>query len=285
VDLTELLGKSELKIFQQAVKNGGVIKALKISGGNFTRSHFDDLTKFAQEAGAKGLAWLKVTDTGFESPIAKFLTKEQKEINELLEAKTGDTIFIVADAWKTTCNVLGVLRLKLARELNLIDAAQLKIAWVVDFPLFDWNEDEKRLDPNHHPFTSPREEDVPLLDKEPAKAKARAYDLVLNGTEVGGGSVRIHQETVQKKIFEALKIGDQEAEEKFGFLLRALRFGAPPHAGIAIGFDRLTALLLGLDSIRDVIAFPKTQKGTCLMTDAPGQVYPKQLKELHLKLT
>jgi len=178
-----------------------------------------------------------------------------------------------------------VLRLRLARDLNLIDPTQLKIAWVIGFPLFDWNEEEKRLDPNHHPFTSPRDEDVSLLEKEPAKAKARAYDLVLNGTEVGGGSVRIHQEAVQKKIFEALKISDAEAEEKFGFLLRALRFGAPPHAGIAIGFDRLCALLLGLDSIRDVIAFPKTQKGTCLMTDAPGQVYPKQLKELHLKLT
>jgi aspartyl-tRNA synthetase len=287
VDVTAFAQTSGIRIFQDAIQKGGVVKGLKAFGKDFSRSELDELTVFAQQLGAKGLASLKVAEENkLEGPIAKFFTPEQqKELIEKFTAKKGDTIFLIADEWVKTCTILGALRLTLAKQLNLVQkSAEPKLLWVVDFPLFAWNEEEKRLDAMHHPFTSPREADLPLLETEPLKAKARAYDLVMNGTEVGGGSIRIHREDVQKKIFQALGITKDEAEEKFGFLLRAFRFGAPPHGGIAIGLDRLCAMLLGVDSIRDVIAFPKTQKGTCLLTDAPGKVYPKQLKELNIQL-
>ncbi|MBI4372495.1 MAG: aspartate--tRNA ligase [Candidatus Omnitrophica bacterium] len=284
-DATSILAASELKIFQEVVKQKGVMKGLKVSGKDFSRGDFDAFTAYVQGFGAKGLAWFKITPSGFESPIAKFLKSDQQEqLKKLFEAKTGDTLFFIADEWLTVCTALGALRNHLAGPLGLNQSNDLKFAWIVDFPLFQWNEEEKRIDAVHHPFTAPQERDLPLLEKEPLKVSARAYDIILNGAEVGGGSIRIHQEEVQKKVFKSLGISDQEADEKFGFLLKALRFGAPPHGGIAVGLDRLCTLLMGLDSIREVIAFPKTQKGTCLMTEAPSKVSPKQLKELHLQI-
>ena len=286
IDVTPHFQKSTVKVFSEAIKKGGVVKGIKASGRDFSRSELDELTNFVQTLGAKGLAWFKVNSDGLEGPVAKFFgSGEQKNLVALWDAKAGDMLFLIADEWLKTCTALGALRLRLANLLGLLkQTRELKLLWVVDFPLFQWNEEEKRLDAVHHPFTAPQEADLSLLDSEPRRAKARAYDLVMNGTEIGGGSIRIHKEEVQKRVFQALGITREEAEEKFGFLLRAFRFGAPPHGGIAVGLDRLCALLFGVDSIRDVIAFPKTQKGTCPLTDAPGKVYPKQLKELHLQL-
>lgn len=287
LDVTNLLNGSEFKIFQELIKQKGAIKGFKVTDRNFSRSDFDELTTYVQGYGAKGLVWFKVSESALESPVAKFLNADlQKKLKDQFQAKTGDTLFLIADQWLAACTALGALRTKLAGILGLTDKnRKLNLAWVIDFPLFQWNEEEKHVDAVHHPFTSPQEADLVHLDKAPLKVRARAYDLILNGTEVGGGSIRIHQEIVQKKVFQILGITDAEAEEKFGFLLKALRFGAPPHGGIAIGLDRLCALLAGKDSIREVIAFPKTQRGTCPLTDAPSKVYPKQLKELHLNLT
>lgn len=287
LDVTNLLNGSEFKIFQELIKQKGAIKGFKVTDRNFSRSDFDELTTYVQGYGAKGLVWFKASESALESPVAKFLNADlQKKLKDQFQAKTGDTLFLIADQWLAACTALGALRTKLAGILGLTDKnRKLNLAWVIDFPLFQWNEEEKRVDAVHHPFTSPQEADLVHLDKAPLKVRARAYDLILNGTEVGGGSIRIHQEIVQKKVFQILGITDAEAEEKFGFLLKALRFGAPPHGGIAIGLDRLCALLAGKDSIREVIAFPKTQRGTCPLTDAPSKVYPKQLKELHLNLT
>lgn len=283
-DLTSVLGATEVKVFHEVVAKKGVVKGLKVSGKDFSRGDFDALTEFAKGFGAAGLAWFKVGANGLDSPLVKFLKPdEQKKLIQTFAAKAGDTFLIVADQWLKACTILGAIRAKLAGELGLIHSKEMSILWVIDFPLLQWNEEEKRLEANHHPFTSPRAQDLPLLAKEPLAVKARAYDLVLNGTEIGGGSIRIHQEAVQKKVFQALQISDKDAEEKFGFLLKALSFGAPPHGGIAIGLDRLTAILLGLDSIREVIAFPKTQKGACPLSNAPSPVYPKQLQELYLK--
>lgn len=285
VDTTSLLGSSELKIFQEVVKQKGVIKGLKISDKIFSRGDIDALTTLVQSFGAKGLAWFKVTADGFESPIAKFLAPDQqKKLKELFTAKTGDTIFLIADQWLTACTALGVLRNRFAAELGLNRSSDLNLTWIVDFPLFQWNEEEKKVDAVHHPFTAPQESDLALMEKEPLRVKARAYDIILNGTEIGGGSIRIHREEVQKRVFKTLGIEDREADEKFGFLLKALRFGAPPHGGIAVGLDRLCAILSGVDSIREVIAFPKTQKGICPMTEAPSKVSLKQLKELGLQI-
>ncbi len=285
VDVTLLLGNSELKIFQEVVKQKGVIKGIKIYDRNYSRGDLDTLTTFAQGFGAKGLTWLKITADGLESPIAKFLTPDQqKKLKEAFHGNVGDIIFLIADQWLTTCTALGALRNRFGSELGLNRSNELSLVWIVDFPLFQWNEEEKKIDAVHHPFTAPQERDLALLGKEPLKVCARAYDIILNGTEVGGGSIRIHQEEVQKMVFKTLGISDKEAEEKFGFLLKALRFGAPPHGGIAVGLDRLCAILCGMDSIRDVIAFPKTQKGACPMTEAPSKVSAKQLKELHLQV-
>ena len=285
VDLTSSLEGSKFEVFQEVIKKKGVVKGLKIAGKNFSRSDFDVLTTLAKDFGAKGLVWFKVGTDGLESPVAKFFTPEQqKKLTGAFQAKGGDTLFLVAGDWLTVCTALGALRSRLAAESGLDRSKDLKFAWITDFPLFQWNEEEKRIDAVHHPFTAPREEDLKLLEQEPLKVRARAYDIILNGSEVGGGSIRIHREDVQKKVFQTLGISDQEAEGKFGFLLRALRYGAPPHGGIAVGLDRLCTLLGGLDSIREVIAFPKTQKGTCLMTEAPSKVSERQLKELHLKL-
>lgn len=286
LDVTALMEGSGFKIFQEVLKQKGVIKGIQVSAHNFSRADFDSLTTYVQGYGAKGLVWFKVLETSLESPVAKFMNEDQqKKLRDQFRAKTGDTLFLIADQWLVACIALGALRTKLASILKLAEnSKEFNLSWVIDFPLFQWNEDEKRIDAVHHPFTAPQESDVIHLEKEPLKVRARAYDLVLNGTEVGGGSIRIYQEAVQKKVFQILGITDAEAEEKFGFLLKALRFGAPPHGGIAIGLDRLCALLAGTDSIREVIAFPKTQRGTCPLTDAPSKVDPKQLKELHLNI-
>jgi aspartyl-tRNA synthetase len=218
-----------------------------------------------------------------ESPIRKFFSDDQmKRLVSEMGAVKGDLVLIIGADWHTTCAAMGALRLKLGHDLKLIDETQTSLHWVVDFPLFEWNEEEKRIQACHHPFTSPQEQDLPLLESEPLKARARAYDLIFNGTEAGGGSIRIHDREIQKKVFNILGIGAEDAEEKFGFLLRALEYGAPPHGGIALGLDRLTALVLGQDSIREVIAFPKTQKGICPMSAAPSPVSARQLKELHI---
>ncbi|MBI1977146.1 MAG: aspartate--tRNA ligase [Candidatus Omnitrophica bacterium] len=286
VDVTSQLSGTSFKVFEEVLKQKGVIKGFKVSGRNFSRSDFDNLTTFAQGFRAKGLVWMKATKDSLESPIAKFLTPEQiSKLKQAFDAQEGDTLFLVADTWVVACTVLGALRTNLAAQLGLVNRSQeLNLSWIVDFPLFQWNEEEKRMDAVHHPFTAPQVRDILFLEKEPLRVRARAYDIILNGTEIGGGSVRSHQETVQKQVFRILGIGDKEAEEKFGFLLRALKFGAPPHGGIALGLDRLCAMLFGVDSIREAIAFPKTQKGTCPMTEAPSKVYPKQLKELGLQI-
>ena len=284
-DVTAILKNTDLKIFQSVIQAKGVIKGLSISGQEFSRSDLDHLVTLVKENGAQGLAWLKVTAEGLESPIAKLITNEQrKELVKTFGTKPGDTLFFVADQWSTCVKALGVLRNRLAERLNLARRDEFKFLWVVDFPLFEWNDEEKRFDSLHHPFTAPKPEDLKHFDSEPLTIRARAYDLVLNGTEIGGGSIRIHQRDVQNQVFRALGISQAEAQEKFGFLLDALAYGAPPHGGIALGLDRLCAILAGVDSIREVIAFPKTQKGVCLMTEAPSKVYPKQLKELSIQV-
>ncbi|MBI4971802.1 MAG: aspartate--tRNA ligase [Candidatus Omnitrophica bacterium] len=285
-DVTELFKDTGFKVFQDVIQAKGAIKALPVSGGaQFSRKDMDDMTEHVKGFGAKGLVWMKRSAAGeWESPVAKFFTPEVLEkIAKTLNVKNGDVVFMVASDWRTSCFSLGALRNYLANKLKLIAEGKYELCWVVDFPMFEYSDEEKRLMALHHPFTAPKDEDVPKLKTHPETAHAKAYDIVLNGTEIGGGSIRIHDRGIQSQVFECLGIGEAEAQEKFGFLLKALSFGAPPHGGIAIGLDRLCAVLLGAESIRDVIAFPKTQKGTCLMTEAPSKVAPKQLKELHLK--
>ena len=290
VDFTVELKNCGFKVFSQVASQGGVVRGLCIpQGGAFSRSQIDDLTKFVGEYGAKGLAWMKATDAGFESNIVKFFSAEELAvIKNKLGAKSGDLVVFLADVVQVAAAGLGAVRLKMGKELKLIPKDTFNFLWVVDFPLLEWNSEDKRWNAMHHPFTSPKTEDLALLDstdtKEFGKLRARAYDVVLNGTELGGGSIRIHREEVQEKIFQLLGIGKEEAREKFGFLLDALSFGAPPHGGIALGFDRLCALLLGEESIREVIAFPKTQKAACPMSGAPNTVSEKQLKELGIKI-
>jgi len=284
-EVTGILKGSQSKIFEESFAKEGVAKAILVPGAaTYSRKDLDDLTQYAKDFGAQGLAWFKIQDE-VESPIRKFFSDDQmKRLAGELNAEKGGLILVVAGEWKMACTVLGALRLHLGQKLNLIPRGQVSLHWVVDFPLFEWNEEEKKIQACHHPFTSPQDKDVHLLESEPLKAHARAYDLIFNGTEAGGGSIRIHRRDTQKKVFQILGIQDQDAEEKFGFLLKALEFGAPPHGGIALGLDRLTALLLGLDSIREVIAFPKTQKGICPLSQAPSPVSPRQMKELHLAL-
>ncbi len=297
VDLTQVFKNTEFKVFRQAIESGGVVKAINFKGSNLSRKEIDELTQFVQSLGAKGLAWIKVEEDKLNSPIVKFFSEEEtRELLQRLRAERGDVIFFSADKREVVYRILGNLRLHIGKKYNLIDTSKFDIFWVVDFPLMEWDEEEKRFVSLHHPFTSPREEDIPLLEKalqvqdlEEKKrlvhsVKARAYDLVINGYEVGGGSIRIHRKDLQELVFKLLEIPEMEAREKFGFLLDALRFGAPPHGGLAFGLDRLIAIMRGLDSIRDVIAFPKTQKGICPLTGAPDYVEPKQLKELHIRV-
>ncbi|MEW5768310.1 MAG: aspartate--tRNA ligase [bacterium] len=285
-DAAQLLGGAGFKVFDQVIERGGEVRGICVPGGAaFSRKDIDDLTAYAAIYGAKGLAYFKVTEEGLESPIAKFFNQEIKDkLIKLAEAKAGDIIFLVADKPSVVAQALANLRLHLAERLGLIPKDKFELLWVTDFPLLEYNEEEKRWAANHHPFTSPQETDYHLLETDPGKVKARAYDIVLNGVEIGGGSIRIHRQDIQEKAFSVLGITSEEARRKFGFLLEAFEYGAPPHGGIALGLDRLLAVLLGCESIRDVIAFPKTQSGACPLTNAPFEVEEKQLRELHLKI-
>jgi len=284
-DVSALFVDGEFQAFAQVVAGGGAVKALRIPGaGSMSRKELDDLTAEARQAGAKGLVWIKVTSDGVNSPVAKFLAAVQGRLLSSTAAATGDLLLLVGDAPAVAATVLGRLRVDLARRFKLVPEDRDVFAWVLDFPLVEWNADEKRWDAVHHPFTAPRDEDLPLLESDPGKARAKAYDLVLNGQEAAGGSIRIHQQSVQERLFALIGIKPEEARQRFGFLLEALEFGAPPMGGIAFGLDRLAASLAGQESIREVIAFPKTQKGTCPLTDAPAPVDARQLRDLGIRL-
>ncbi|MEN3190552.1 MAG: aspartate--tRNA ligase [Atribacterota bacterium] len=289
IDLTKVFNKSSFKVFQEVLSNQGKICAIKVEEDNqFSRKKLDDLQLFISSFGAKGLSFIKFKEgKDFQSSIAKFLSSEEIEkIRRETKAQQGNIILIIADKKEIVYETLGNLRLKLANDLNLIkkEKEEYNFLWVTNFPLLMYNQEEKRFEAVHHPFTAPLDEDIKLLDSDPLKIRSKAYDLVLNGNEIGGGSIRIHNNDIQKKVFKLLGIDDKKAEQKFGFLLQALKYGAPPHGGIAFGLDRLAMILAGARSIREVIAFPKTQKATCLLTDAPSEVDLKQLKELHIKL-
>jgi len=285
-DISDIVAGSGFKVFANAVKTGGIVKALNAKGCiNFSRKQIDDLIDFVAVYRAKGMAWIKVKENEWQSPIAKFFTDDEKQaLAERIQMEPGDLVFFVADQPKVVNESLGNLRSHLGRKLDLIDDNEFKFLWVTRFPMFEYDELEKRYQALHHPFTSPLEADYDRMADDPLAVESRAYDLVLNGFEIGGGSIRIHQREVQEKVFEALGMDRDSYESKFGFLLSALDAGAPPHGGIAIGFDRLVMLLCGESSIRDVIAFPKTQKAACILTGAPSDTSKQQLDELHLRL-
>jgi aspartyl-tRNA synthetase len=286
VDLTSILINSGFKLFGEVAASGGIIKAIKVEqAASLSRKDLDGLKDFVEIYGAKGLAWAKVNAADWTSPIFKFLKPEEVEgIAKTMNAKEGDIIFFVADTPRIVNDSLGNLRIHLAKKLNLIDPEALAFTWITEFPLMEYSESEKRFVSTHHPFTSPFLEDLPLLATDPGKVRARAYDLVLNGSEIGGGSIRIHRKDVQAQAFAALGLSDEDARSKFGFLLEALEYGAPPHGGLAFGLDRLTMIMTRAESIRDVIAFPKTQKASDLMSEAPSKVSIEQLMELSLKI-
>lgn len=284
-DVSDAVRGSEFRVFLEVLGRGGVVKALVLPGGSrLSRKELDDLVKEAMDLGAKGLLWLRVADGGLEGPGAKAFQGIREAILERTEAKPGDLLLMVGDRWEVACGVLGELRGRLARRFGLIPEGKYAFAWVVDFPLLEYDEVEGRYVAIHHPFTSPREEDLERLEADPLSVRARAYDIVLNGHEIGGGSIRNHRLEVQERIFRLIGFPPEEAQARFGFLLEALRYGAPPHGGIALGFDRLMMILCGEETIREVIPFPKTQKGTCPLTGAPAPVEPSQLRELRIKL-
>ena len=285
-DLTDIVMESDFTLFQEVAAGGGVIKAIRIEDGKkLSRKDLDGLKDYVAAYGAKGLAWARVNPDGWTSPIFKYLKPlEVQQINARMEVQEGDLMLFVADKPGIVRDSLGNLRIHLARQLNLIDPAIFAFTWVTEFPLMEYSDTDKRFVSTHHPFTSPVIEDLSFLETDPGRVRAKAYDLVLNGSEIGGGSIRIHSQNVQTRIFGALGLGQDEARTKFGFLLDALEYGTPPHGGIAFGFDRLIMLMTGAESIRDVIAFPKTQKAACLLTDAPSKVSIEQLLELSLKI-
>ncbi|RUM40695.1 MAG: aspartate--tRNA ligase [Desulfocapsa sp.] len=286
VDLTEIAKTCSFKVFRSIADGDGTVRAINAKGcANFSRKDLDVLTDYVAQFGAKGLAWVKMKADGeWQSPIAKFFSDEERAaMTEALKAEEGDLLFFGADKKSVVLPVLGELRLEVARRLDLLDKEKFNFVWVTDFPLMEFDENKKRFQALHHPFTAPREEDLDKLESDPGSVYSQAYDLVLNGTEIGGGSIRIHQRDIQEKVLNALDISDEEANDKFGFLLKALELGAPPHGGLAFGLDRLLMIITGSDSIRDVIAFPKTQRATCPLTEAPASVARKQLTELYLR--
>ena len=285
--LNGVFANSTFRVFRDSIDKGGVISGFVAPGcGDYTRNQLDVLTDFVKKLGAGGLIWIRVKEDGLDSPTMKFLTpEEQTELTQKLNAKPGDLLLILTGNKHKTLSLTGMLRLEMARRLDLIKKdSDPKLLWVVDFPLFEWDEDTKRFYAMHHPFTSPRLEDVEFMESDPGRVKARAYDLVLNGSEIAGGSIRIHDSGLQALMFKALGISDEETQEKFGFLMNAFQYGAPPHGGIAFGFDRLAMIFAGESSIRDVIAFPKTASGMSLMDECPSNVSEDQLKELHIRL-
>ncbi len=287
VTLNHVFENTTFKVFQDQIKKDGIITGLLAPGcGDYTRNQLDVLTDYVKKLGAGGLIWMRVKEDGLDAPVAKFLSdNEKKNLTEALNAKPGDLLFIVSGPKLKALSIMGSLRLEMAKRLNLIkEDAEPKLLWVTDFPLFEWDDQTRRYYAMHHPFTSPRLEDVEFMESDPGKVKARAYDLVLNGNEIAGGSIRIHNADLQAKMFKALGISDEEAEYKFGFLMNAFKYGAPPHGGIAFGFDRMAMIFAGENSIREVIAFPKTASAVSLMDDAPSTVSDAQLTELHIKV-
>lgn len=285
-EVSDLAGETEFRVFRSAVEGGGRVRGLCVPGGadKFSRKGLDELEEVAKRFGAKGLAWIKVEAERFNSPIEKFLPAPvQARLRERFQAQPGDLLLFVADQEETVCAALSAVRNHLGAVLNLYKPGEYKLAWIIDFPLLQWDPEENRWVANHHPFTSPMDEDMDRLESDPGSVRAKAYDLVINGDECGGGSIRIHRPDVQQRVFNLLGIGPEQARKRFGFLLDALRYGAPPHGGIALGLDRWVMMLAGLNNIRDCIAFPKTQRAADLMTGAPAPVDPKQLKELGLK--
>jgi len=286
-NISDIVKDTQFKVFGDVIAHGGSVRGINVQGGadKFARRELDALVDFVKVFGAKGLEWITVEENDLKSPITKFL--RQNEINDILhrmDAKPGDLLLFVADKDEVVFDALGQLRLELGKRLNLIDTSKYDLLWVTEFPLLEYSQEEKRYVAKHHPFTSPMDEDIALLDSEPWKARSKAYDMVLNGNEIGGGSIRIHSTELQQKMFEVLGFSKEDACERFGFLLKAFEYGAPPHGGMAYGLDRLLMILAGLSTIRDVIAFPKIQNASCPLTEAPSPVDEKQLRELHIKV-